>query len=152
AVLRGTPELTVDGLTYLLQPGDSDDFDSRRPHRFRNVDRVPVQAPSVNTPKRLISKPEEPMATVASSDCSLATRSSAASSRNLIGGSWVEGGGSTRRDICNPADTAEVLATVRWASPDQVDEACAAAAQAFPGWRATPAPDRARVLFKFRDL
>src|SRR5258708_28980844 len=45
-----------------------------------------------------------------------------------------------------------MLAPVREAAPDQVDEACAAAARAFPGWRATPAPDRAHVLFKFREL
>src|SRR6201999_361682 len=64
----------------------------------------------------------------------------------------VEGRGNTNRDICNPADTAEVLAPVREAAPEQVDEACAAALRAFPGWRATPAPDRAHVLFKFRDL
>ena len=59
------------------------------------------------------------------------------------------GGGTTSRDICNPADTAEVLAPVREAAPE---EACAAAARGFPGWRATPAPDRAHVLFKFREL
>jgi malonate-semialdehyde dehydrogenase (acetylating)/methylmalonate-semialdehyde dehydrogenase len=41
---------------------------------------------------------------------------------------------------------------VREASAEQVDEACAAAARAFPAWRATPPPDRARVLFKFREL
>ena len=41
---------------------------------------------------------------------------------------------------------------MREAAPEQVDEACAAAARAFPGWRATPAPDRAHVLFKFREL
>src|SRR5213078_2771494 len=29
---------------------------------------------------------------------------------------------------------------------------CAAAAAAFPAWRATPPPDRARVLFRFREL
>src|SRR3954447_2172081 len=45
-----------------------------------------------------------------------------------------------------------MLAPVREASPEQVDEACAAAARAFPGWRATPAPDRAHVVFKFREL
>src|SRR3954447_130206 len=45
-----------------------------------------------------------------------------------------------------------MLAPVREAAPQQVDEACAAAARAFPGWRATPAPDRARVVFKFREL
>lgn len=71
---------------------------------------------------------------------------------NLIGSRWVEGQGTTVRQICNPADTAEVIAEVREASPEQVDEACAAAARAFPVWRATPAPDRARGLFKFREL
>jgi transcriptional regulator with XRE-family HTH domain len=49
-VLKGTLELTVDGQTHVLRPGDAYYFDSRRPHRFRNVGRVPVQAVSVNTP------------------------------------------------------------------------------------------------------
>ena len=92
------------------------------------------------------------MSTIAAPDRSPATSSRSASALNLIGGTWVEGRGNTSRDICNPADTAEVLAPVREAAPEQVDEACAAAARAFPGWRATPAPDRAHVLFKFREL
>jgi malonate-semialdehyde dehydrogenase (acetylating)/methylmalonate-semialdehyde dehydrogenase len=91
------------------------------------------------------------MSTIAAPDQSPARSSRSASALNLIGGTWVEGRGKTSRDICNPADTAEVLAPVREAAPEQVDEACAAAS-AFPGWRATPAPDRAHVLFKFRDL
>ena len=91
------------------------------------------------------------MSTIAAPDRSTATSSRSASALNLIGGTWVEGRGNTSRDICNPADTAEVLAPVREAAPEQVDEACAAAARAFPGWRATPAPDRAHVLFKFRE-
>ena len=92
------------------------------------------------------------MSTIAARDRPSATSSRSASALNLIGGTWVEGRGNTNRDICNPADTAELLAPVREAAPEQVDEACAAAARAFPGWRATPAPDRAHVLFKFRDL
>ena len=92
------------------------------------------------------------MSTIAAPDRSPATSSRSASALNLIGGTWVEGRGNTSRDIYNPADTAELLAPVREAAPEQVDEACAAAARAFPGWRATPAPDRAHVLFKFRDL
>ncbi len=96
------------------------------------------------------------MSTIADPDRSPATSSRSASALNLIGGTWVEGRGNTNRDICNPADTAEVLAPVREAAPGQVDRGgCAAAARAanpFPGWRATPAPDRAHVLFKFRSL
>src|SRR4051812_36722085 len=92
------------------------------------------------------------MSGIAVPDRSLARSSRPASALNLIGESWAEGRGDASRDIYNPADTAELLAPVREASPEQVDEACAAAARAFPGWRATPAPDRAHVLFKFRDL
>ena len=92
------------------------------------------------------------MSTLAAPDRSPATSSRSASALNLIGGTWVEGRGNTSRDIYNPADTAEMLAPVREAAPEQVDAACAAAARAFPGWRATPAPDRAHVLFKFRGL
>src|SRR5262245_49307596 len=92
------------------------------------------------------------MSTIAAADRSPATSSRSASALNLIGGTWVEGRGITNRDICNPADTAEMLAPVREAAPEQVDEACAAAARAFPGWRVTPAPDRAHVLLKFREL
>ena len=82
------------------------------------------------------------MNTIAAPDRSPATSSRSASALNLIGGAWVEGRGNTSRDIYNPADTAELLAPVREAAPEQVDEACAAAARASPGWRA-PAPDRA---------
>src|SRR5690242_2196327 len=71
---------------------------------------------------------------------------------NLIGGRSVPGEGAVTRNLFNPADTTDLVAAVREASPTQVDAACAAAAAAFPAWRATPPPDRARVLFRFREL
>ncbi len=92
------------------------------------------------------------MSTFAENDRSPSTSSRSVSALNLIGETWVEGRGNTNRDIHNPAYTAELVATVREASAEQVDDACAAAARAFPGWRNTPAPDRAHVLFKFREL
>src|SRR3974377_638678 len=92
------------------------------------------------------------MSTIAAPDRSPGKFSRSASALNLIGGTWVEGRGNTSRDIYNPADTAEMLAPVREAAPEEGGAACAAAARAFPGWRATPAPDRAHVLFKFRGL
>jgi len=49
-VLRGTLELTVDDEVHVLRPGDAYYFDSRRPHRFRNRGKIPVEAISVNTP------------------------------------------------------------------------------------------------------
>jgi len=70
----------------------------------------------------------------------------------LIGSAWAEGEGTTVRRICNPADTTELIAAVREASPQQVDVACDQAAAAFPSWRAVPPPDRARILFRYREL
>lgn len=49
-VVKGRIELTVDEETYVLGPGDAYYFDSRRPHRFRNLGRTRAQAVSVNTP------------------------------------------------------------------------------------------------------
>src|SRR4051794_24677419 len=71
---------------------------------------------------------------------------------NLIAGRTAAGAGPRTRTLLQPADARETVACVREASSEQVDEACAAAAQAFPAWRATPSLDRARVLFRFRDL
>ena len=73
-------------------------------------------------------------------------------SGNFIGGEWVEGQSATTRRICNPADTTQLVAAMREASLPQADAACAAANAAFPAWRATPAPERARVLFRYREL
>ncbi len=77
---------------------------------------------------------------------------SAQEGSNLIGGRQVPGEGTLTRRLYNPADTTELVAAVREASAEQVDATCAAAARAFPAWRATPPPDRARVLFRFREL
>src|SRR5262245_1762845 len=71
---------------------------------------------------------------------------------NLLGGRWAAGDGPTTRNIANPADKMQLVAAVREASVEQVDAAVAAAASALPGWKATPAPDRARVVFQFREL
>jgi len=47
---------------------------------------------------------------------------------NLIGGRWVASDGPRTREIRNPADTTELVASVREASAGQVEAACAAAA------------------------
>src|SRR5439155_15453696 len=71
---------------------------------------------------------------------------------NFIGGEWIEGQGQATRRIANPADITQLIAAVREASPAQADAACAAAHAAFPAWRATPPPERARMLFRYREL
>ncbi|MCZ7644873.1 MAG: CoA-acylating methylmalonate-semialdehyde dehydrogenase [Planctomycetota bacterium] len=70
----------------------------------------------------------------------------------LIDGKSVPGRGETTREIRDPADAEVLVAAVREADLEQTRQACDAAQRAFPGWAATPAPDRARILFRFRAL
>ena len=49
--------------------------------------------------------------------------------------------------IINPS-TSESLTTFNYAAPSDIDAAISSASRAFPRWRATPAPQRARILFK----
>ena len=49
-VVEGQLELTVAGKTWLLGPGDAYYFDSRLPHRFRNMGQVPARIVSANSP------------------------------------------------------------------------------------------------------
>ncbi len=67
-----------------------------------------------------------------------------------VGGDWRDGA-AARRDVLNPA-TAEVIATVVEAGADDVSLACAAAAEAFPGWAATDSAERARLLRRLAQL
>ncbi|QRG06033.1 CoA-acylating methylmalonate-semialdehyde dehydrogenase [Xanthobacter dioxanivorans] len=60
-------------------------------------------------------------------------------------------GAETTAPSFNPA-TGEEIGRVLMADAARVDAAVAAAAAALPAWAATPAPARARVMFKFKDL
>ena len=66
-------------------------------------------------------------------------------------GGQREQGGSRRAPIFNPA-TGTVIAHAVLADGPQVARAVAAAKAALPTWSDTPAPKRARVLFKFKEL
>jgi malonate-semialdehyde dehydrogenase (acetylating) / methylmalonate-semialdehyde dehydrogenase len=70
---------------------------------------------------------------------------------NYVGGTWLRSQSSDARKVINPA-TAEVLANVAMATADDVANAVESSINAFPGWRATPAPDRIQYLFKFKQL
>ena len=49
-VIRGQVEVTVGEQVHLLAPGDGYYFDSRTPHRFRNVGEQECVLISANTP------------------------------------------------------------------------------------------------------
>ncbi len=71
--------------------------------------------------------------------------------RNFIGGEWVASSGATSVAVENPA-TRELLGRTPLSSGADVDAAVRAAGEAFPGWRRTPVVERARVLFRLKDL
>jgi transcriptional regulator with XRE-family HTH domain len=49
-VMKGRIEITVGDAVKVLGPGDAYYFESRLPHRFRNLDRVPCEIVSANSP------------------------------------------------------------------------------------------------------
>ena len=68
-----------------------------------------------------------------------------------IDGAAVPGASARFGDVYNPA-AGEVIARVPFASASEVDDAVQAAAEAAPGWAATPPIQRARVIFAFKEL
>ncbi|GAA4706304.1 aldehyde dehydrogenase family protein [Phytohabitans rumicis] len=64
---------------------------------------------------------------------------------NLVNGRWIEGSGDPFTDA-NPARPAQIVARGHFAGADEVEAAIGAAAQAAPGWAATPHHARAAVL------
>jgi len=68
--------------------------------------------------------------------------------RMLIGGRLVEG--ATTMDVVNPA-TEEVIAACPRASEEQLNEAVAAAKEAFPSWAATPIEERRAAILRLAD-
>ena len=61
--------------------------------------------------------------------------------RNFINGHWVESASSKTVNNINPANTDDIIGTVKQATRDEARSAVESAAAAFPGWRATPAPE-----------
>ena len=71
--------------------------------------------------------------------------------QHFVNGKIFKGESKRTSDVYNPA-TGEVSAKVILASRKDVDSAIDSAHNAFPSWSSTPALQRARVLFKFKEL
>ena len=71
--------------------------------------------------------------------------------RNFINGQWVNSTSTQLLDVRNPA-TDEVLAQVPLSSRGEVDRAISSAREVFPAWRRTPPLQRARYLFKLKNV
>jgi malonate-semialdehyde dehydrogenase (acetylating)/methylmalonate-semialdehyde dehydrogenase len=71
--------------------------------------------------------------------------------QHFIGGRRVEGASGRYGDVFDPS-AGEVAARAPYAGPEDVDRAVQAAKAAWPGWAATPPAQRARIMFRFREL
>jgi malonate-semialdehyde dehydrogenase (acetylating)/methylmalonate-semialdehyde dehydrogenase len=69
----------------------------------------------------------------------------------LVGGRWEVSACLRAGKVYNPS-TGRVIAQVPFCSAADVDRAVQAAAAALPAWAETPAVERARVMFRFREL
>jgi succinate-semialdehyde dehydrogenase/glutarate-semialdehyde dehydrogenase len=72
-------------------------------------------------------------------------------SRAWLNGEWVDSDSGETFAVVDPA-TGEELAQVPRMGPAETRRALEAAAAAYPGWRATTARDRARILRRWADL
>src|SRR6266478_487124 len=68
--------------------------------------------------------------------------------RNFIGGKWIESSSSRTVNNTNPANTDDVIGTVRQATRAEARAAVDAASEAFQSWRKTPAPARGKIVAK----
>ena len=69
----------------------------------------------------------------------------------FINGSWVESSQTGTEPVYNPSEGVQISATPMCGA-DEVDSAVRAANAAFPDWAETPAVDRARLMFRFKEL
>ena len=71
--------------------------------------------------------------------------------KNYINSEWRLSSASEQQPVVNPATT-EVLAQVPLSPASEVEQATAAAAQAFQTWRRVPPTERVQCLFRLKDL
>jgi alpha-ketoglutaric semialdehyde dehydrogenase len=72
--------------------------------------------------------------------------------KNFIGGQWVKPATRQYLDNLNPANTREVVGRFPASSAEDVDAAINAAQEAFPRWKAVPAPKRAEILYRAGEI
>ena len=72
--------------------------------------------------------------------------------KNFINGKWIESASTKTVNNINPANTDEVIGANRQATREEARAAVEAAAEAFEGWRHTPAPSRGKIVAKAARL
>ena len=71
---------------------------------------------------------------------------------NLIGGDWQPSSSGRTFENRNPADRDDLVGVFPESTREDVDAAVAAARKAYSGWKHTPAPRRAEILFAAGEI
>jgi len=79
-------------------------------------------------------------------------RSSVKTYHNYINGKWVASESGEMFENINPADTRDIVGRFPLSTNDDIYAAVNAAQNAFDGWRNTPAPKRAELLFRLGEI
>jgi alpha-ketoglutaric semialdehyde dehydrogenase len=72
--------------------------------------------------------------------------------KNFINGEWVASASGGTMENHNPANTDELIGVFPASTQADVDDAVAAAREAYKSWRLMPAPKRAEILFRAAEL
>ncbi|HTS11908.1 MAG TPA: aldehyde dehydrogenase family protein [Candidatus Limnocylindrales bacterium] len=72
--------------------------------------------------------------------------------KNFIDGEWVEATSNQSIENRNPANTSELVGIFPASSENDTKQAVEAARAAYDGWRLTPAPKRAEILFRAAQI
>jgi aldehyde dehydrogenase (NAD+) len=72
--------------------------------------------------------------------------------RNFIGGKWIESSSSKTVNNINPANSDDIIGLNRQATREEAKAAVEAAAEAFHGWKSTPAPARGKIVARAARL
>jgi acyl-CoA reductase-like NAD-dependent aldehyde dehydrogenase len=72
--------------------------------------------------------------------------------KNFINGEWVASASGGTIENRNPANTEELVGVFPASTQADVDNAVAAAREAYKSWRLVPAPKRAEILFRAAEL
>ena len=72
--------------------------------------------------------------------------------RHFIAGEWIDGVSGGTFESINPADRRDVIGRFQAGSAADAAMAIKAAEMAFPAWKATPAPKRGEIMYRFGAL
>lgn len=81
-----------------------------------------------------------------------ATRSAVKTYQNYIGGEWIASQSGEMFENINPADRRDIVGRFPLSNSEDLNAAVNAAQDAFDGWRQTPAPRRAELLFRLGEI